>query len=1287
MEKYHILQLVGQGCFGKVYKGRRKFSGQVVALKFISKRGKPDKDLQNLRLEIGILQRLDHPNIIRMLDSFETGTDFVVVTEFAYGELFEIFQDDKCLPEEEVRHIARQLTLALNYLHSQKIVHRDMKPQNVLVGADDTIKLCDFGFARVMSCQTTVLTSIKGTPLYMAPELVKEKPYDCTVDLWSLGVICYELFVGQPPFYTNSLISLIHLIVENPVSYPENMSPDFKSFLQGLLQKNPKQRLGWPHLLQHPFIQQAPVRSTTPTSRRQAEPRPAVRPPQLVPTSVADDADDSLAPLARWLPFFAGAIASSAAPPAPTHPMDEAFADLCLAATAAFADAVDGGALTPTTRRVPQRGLWLCLSVQGDVSATPTLPLPALVRGIALLFGMASPPPSVVPRLLASPQLASQVLRLLRALCDAAWGPPWDLLAELVRLLGIWMRAPLALGMVGLSRQLLGADGVLLQYLAIAPRLVGAGSPSDLGAPLHLVMAVNSVKCLGVVFTHLSQAAMLQPPSDFATELLRGAGGAPPHEQSARTLLAAVQLVCRCVRCDFAPAAPSERLVRAALQAAAALLHPSCTSSERACLPWGGTALRGGHEGEQRTAMRGAREVIRSGLGASEGDEALALLWDLRTAGGDRLDPAALKVLLGLVGLSEELSARFASLRSVGQCLAPAGAGSLLALLEAACVGALPSSAWPGGALALATVLVSLRHCELPYASAACSLGVLQATNPPAWCSPALAQALCVRLSVAVASRPPEAAEAVATLATCYGLELFAAVCAARPQSAQALARAASSLEEVLAAVLRAVACAGRQCLEEVRRAEGALHGLVARGPLDGVLLAAAAQATVEEALGIERTPPLVARVVGGLVAAEDHHAMLVALGPRGLLRLLDLICRYREALPASPAALRLCLLLLWASQSLGGVPHVEQMRLPPRGVAFRLAAEAVLRSLNAQGDGGPRDRHADFQSFQTIATVLQHIAELPPGDFVSLRASGSVEFRAIAAGIQLLSALVLHHHSLAHEFVQREGLRMIAERRLLSAELVGDGRCDVECAHVVMDALLVVSQLARLSKEYYPTLLRMNLGEELRNLLTCASTGVRAKTCNAIGNMARHSSAFYGVLRDAGALSCLTLLCADSDSTCRKFASFAVGNCAFHSDVLYRDLSPSIPQLLRLLEDADEKTRANAAGAIGNLVRNSADLCGVMVREGALRALHHLVDSRRPRSDVDVDALDRFVADSSVKIALFSLGNLAVHRECKEELICSVRATDLCHRLMGLCQREDVIHRYAQRLLQKLSG
>ena len=90
----------------------------------------------------------------------------------------------------------------------------------------------------------------------MSPELVKEQPYDATSDLWSLGVILYELFVGQPPFYTNSIYSLINHIVKDPVKYPPEMSREFKSFLQGLLQKNPAKRLTWPHLLHHPFVKE-----------------------------------------------------------------------------------------------------------------------------------------------------------------------------------------------------------------------------------------------------------------------------------------------------------------------------------------------------------------------------------------------------------------------------------------------------------------------------------------------------------------------------------------------------------------------------------------------------------------------------------------------------------------------------------------------------------------------------------------------------------------------------------------------------------------------------------------------------------------------------------------------------------------------------------------------------------------------------------------------------------------------------------------------------------------------
>ncbi|KAJ0789510.1 putative protein kinase ULK-Fused family [Helianthus annuus] len=231
VENYHVIELVGEGSFGKVYKGRRKFTGQFVAMKFILKHGKSKNDIQNLRQEIEILRKLKHENIIQMLDSFESPQEFCVVTEFAqvtsFGELFEILEDDQCLPEDEVQKIAKQLVSALHYLHSNRIIHRDMKPQNILICAGGVVKLCDFGFARAMSNNTVVLRTHKGTPLYMAPELVREKPYDHTVDLWALG---------------------------DPVMCPETMSANFRSFLTGLLNKDPHSRLTWPELLHHPFV-------------------------------------------------------------------------------------------------------------------------------------------------------------------------------------------------------------------------------------------------------------------------------------------------------------------------------------------------------------------------------------------------------------------------------------------------------------------------------------------------------------------------------------------------------------------------------------------------------------------------------------------------------------------------------------------------------------------------------------------------------------------------------------------------------------------------------------------------------------------------------------------------------------------------------------------------------------------------------------------------------------------------------------------------------------------------
>ncbi|KAM3182368.1 Serine/threonine-protein kinase 36 [Hymenolepis weldensis] len=254
MDQYHVLECIGEGSFGRVYRGRKRYTGRTVALKFIPKSDKSDRAFQNLKKEIEIMKSLNHPNIIGIVDAFETPKEMVAVTEYAEGDLFQILEDDRCLPEDVIQSIAAQLVSALYYLHANRILHRDMKPQNILLGHGGVVKLCDFGFARAMSFNTLVLTSIKGTPLYMAPEIVEERPYDHTADLWALGCILYELAIGTPPFYTNSIIKLVKMITNDKVKWSEKMSPMFKSFLAGLLEKDARRRLQWPELLSHPFV-------------------------------------------------------------------------------------------------------------------------------------------------------------------------------------------------------------------------------------------------------------------------------------------------------------------------------------------------------------------------------------------------------------------------------------------------------------------------------------------------------------------------------------------------------------------------------------------------------------------------------------------------------------------------------------------------------------------------------------------------------------------------------------------------------------------------------------------------------------------------------------------------------------------------------------------------------------------------------------------------------------------------------------------------------------------------
>ncbi|XP_023331893.1 serine/threonine-protein kinase 36 isoform X2 [Eurytemora carolleeae] len=260
MDRFKVIEMIGEGSFGRVFKAVERDTGQTVALKLIPKVGHSEKEISSLRSEFKIQKELSHPNIVRMLDAFETEKELISVAEFIPGELYRLFDLYKLemgyrrLPEERVQEICGDLLSALHYLHSHRILHRDIKPQNILLDSNGRAKLCDFGFARNLGVHTLVLTSIKGTPLYMAPELIEEKPYDHTADIWSLGCIVYELLTGYPPFSTSSLFQLIKKIRYESIQWPAHLSVESRSFLQGVLEKESRKRLNWPELALHPFV-------------------------------------------------------------------------------------------------------------------------------------------------------------------------------------------------------------------------------------------------------------------------------------------------------------------------------------------------------------------------------------------------------------------------------------------------------------------------------------------------------------------------------------------------------------------------------------------------------------------------------------------------------------------------------------------------------------------------------------------------------------------------------------------------------------------------------------------------------------------------------------------------------------------------------------------------------------------------------------------------------------------------------------------------------------------------
>eukprot|EP01063_Lacrimia_lanifica_P003565 TRINITY_DN11905_c0_g2_i1.p1 TRINITY_DN11905_c0_g2~~TRINITY_DN11905_c0_g2_i1.p1 ORF type:complete len:1370 (+),score=549.00 TRINITY_DN11905_c0_g2_i1:155-4264(+) len=248
MNNYQIYEKIGKGRHSTVYKGRLKKTVDYYAIKSVDK-------AQRSRVlnEVTMLHQLSHENILHFHHWYETNNHLWLIEEYCTGsDVLTLIKQDKSLPEETLVTFASDLLSAVNYIHSRGIIYCDLKPSNVLIDAHGFLKLSDFGLARHID-NITAERKI-GTPTYMAPELFQDGGVvSFASDLWSLGIVLYELYVGLPPFVDQKLDGLIQKIVYNEYDPPQGCSRGFADVLEGLLEKDPLERLDWVELPNHEF--------------------------------------------------------------------------------------------------------------------------------------------------------------------------------------------------------------------------------------------------------------------------------------------------------------------------------------------------------------------------------------------------------------------------------------------------------------------------------------------------------------------------------------------------------------------------------------------------------------------------------------------------------------------------------------------------------------------------------------------------------------------------------------------------------------------------------------------------------------------------------------------------------------------------------------------------------------------------------------------------------------------------------------------------------------------------
>ncbi|MEV6510446.1 protein kinase [Streptomyces sp. NPDC051642] len=288
--RYRLNTTIGRGAMGEVWQAYDEMGGRPVAVKLLHSQNSEPTATARFRLEAQTAGRLSHPHVVGVLDFGEQEGRLYLVMELVEGDsLSHVLAQAGSLPAEHVAHIAAQSAAGLSAAHDQGIVHRDIKPGNLLLATNGSVKIADFGIAHFMNDPSGALTAtgqIVGTSLYIAPERALGQPAGPPSDVYSLGCVLYQLLTGQAPFRAGSAIAVLHHHLDTPPVPPRELGvglpPAFENYLLGLLAKRPEDR---------PTARQVADWFASGAWRGRPEPLPAAAPrPEPKPNVTAWDA-------------------------------------------------------------------------------------------------------------------------------------------------------------------------------------------------------------------------------------------------------------------------------------------------------------------------------------------------------------------------------------------------------------------------------------------------------------------------------------------------------------------------------------------------------------------------------------------------------------------------------------------------------------------------------------------------------------------------------------------------------------------------------------------------------------------------------------------------------------------------------------------------------------------------------------------------------------------------------------------------------------------------------------